>query len=484
MMESQRGMDGSGGSGSDEFIQALYRGGELLTEGKVIEAKEYLERAITLRPENERCQNLLGLTYFKLGVFEKAAEVYGGLVKANPADPTLRVNLGLVHLKTNLLARAIREFETAIDLAPDHAKAHNYLGLALAQSGDYARAREHFLAAGSQQMAERMTRAMASGYGAEISEMPSASYSPVVNGPGSEQPTIMPDEATQSFYAGPRSTDDAQPAAPAAQETDWSSQLGEMSQEMPAAPEMIAPHYPVEQMQPIEPNPVQNGYQLSAPVETFAAPTTVLRTLTPTIQILREPPSGSFQVEQSGVTMWVNGQLLTRLTGLVASCGSLAFSPERKRFRDRTTDRWFGEGAFRMARVQGQGALYFRTEGRIFLPLELDGESAYFREDRVFALENTLAFENGRLPAPFTTDFDLVHLRGSGLVLLGLDADMHSLEISEMRPAIIPLERLVGWQGRLTPRLSALLPDDQGKVHQVGLELTGDGFGLLTLPTS
>jgi len=78
MMESQRGIDGSGGSGSDEFIQALYRGGELLTEGKVIEAKEYLERAITLRPENERCQNLLGLTYFKLGVFEKAAEVYGG----------------------------------------------------------------------------------------------------------------------------------------------------------------------------------------------------------------------------------------------------------------------------------------------------------------------------------------------------------------------------------------------------------------------
>jgi len=66
MMESQRGIDGSGGSGSDEFIQALYRGGELLTEGKVIEAKEYLERAITLRPENERCQNLLGLTYFGL----------------------------------------------------------------------------------------------------------------------------------------------------------------------------------------------------------------------------------------------------------------------------------------------------------------------------------------------------------------------------------------------------------------------------------
>ena len=68
-------------------------------------------------------------------------------------------------------------------------------------------------------------------------------------------------------------------------------------------------------------------------------------------------------------------------------------------------------------------------------------------------------------------------------MLLGLDADLRSLEISDVRSAIIPVERLVGWQGRLTPRLSALLPDDHGKVHQAGLELTGDGFGLLTLPT-
>src|SRR5258707_4532048 len=98
MMESQRGIDGSGGSGSDEFIQALYRGGELLTEGKVIEAKEYLERAITLRPENERCQNLLGLTYFKLGVFERAAEVYGGVVEGHPAGAKRPGSLGVWHL--------------------------------------------------------------------------------------------------------------------------------------------------------------------------------------------------------------------------------------------------------------------------------------------------------------------------------------------------------------------------------------------------
>src|SRR5262249_15268581 len=89
-----------------------------------------------------------------------AARAYEGLVQAEPADPTLRVNLGLVYLKTNALSRAIHEFATATDLAPDHQKAHNYLGLALAQAGQYEKARQHFFIAGSHAMAEKMSEAL------------------------------------------------------------------------------------------------------------------------------------------------------------------------------------------------------------------------------------------------------------------------------------------------------------------------------------
>src|SRR3954467_8632546 len=99
----------------EEFLHQLYRGGELLAAGKVIEAKDHLEEAYKLQPKNEKGQNLLGLTYFKLGLLDRAAEIYEALIKDNPADPTLRVNLGLVYLKTNTLPRAIREFEVATD---------------------------------------------------------------------------------------------------------------------------------------------------------------------------------------------------------------------------------------------------------------------------------------------------------------------------------------------------------------------------------
>ncbi|PZR05796.1 MAG: hypothetical protein DI536_31595 [Archangium gephyra] len=158
MPTSTRGRDPAR---EEEFLGALYKGGELLASGNVIEAREHLEKAHGLEPKNEKAQNLLGLTYFKLGLYDQASEVYEKLVNENPTDATLRVNLGLVYLKTNALERCIHEFETATDLEPTHKKAHNYLGLALAQQGSYVKARDHFELAGSDQMAEKMARAIA-----------------------------------------------------------------------------------------------------------------------------------------------------------------------------------------------------------------------------------------------------------------------------------------------------------------------------------
>src|SRR4051794_4947774 len=100
----------------EEFMDYLHRGGDLLVAGKLEEARDVLERAYQMSPKNEKAQNLLGLAYFKLGVLDKAGEIYELLVRENPVDPTLRVNLGLVHLKSSNTPRAVREFETAVDL--------------------------------------------------------------------------------------------------------------------------------------------------------------------------------------------------------------------------------------------------------------------------------------------------------------------------------------------------------------------------------
>lgn len=580
---------------SEEFLQHLYRGGELLAQGKLIEARECLESAHGQQPRSEKAQNLLGLTYFKLGLFDRAAEIYETLIRDNPVDATLRVNLGLVYLKTNALQRAIREFELATDLAPDHKKAHNYLGLALAQAGQYGRARTHFLRAGSEGMAQRMVRAIAGegftpprpvqpaqarGFaeieghevvaergGEQVQEpparRPSAPPPAPVAAPGAALPPAAaagPAAAAPAAAAVPAAVAVPAAAAPAAAapaaaapaaaarpsaaaEQGWGAQFGldeapgsgavppvaqlhfvedgaaalrgaaeppaepaagEPSAEAEAAP--AAQGAPAAEAAPaaeVAPGAEQaeQAYRLE-PVAEGATPAPWARmldsapaaaggtwqgahvlslgTLAPAVQLESAGEvSSSFQPGRHLFSLHVEGELLTRLQGLVAWSGSLRFLPEMKRFRGRATDRPFGEGAARVMRASGQGVLHVEPEERTFLALSLAGDSAYFREHCVFAFDESVVFENGRVPSDMAPDLDLVHLRGQGRVLLCLEGALRSLPVRPEEPLAVSLSHLVGWQGDLSPRVVRPLESEPGRV---ALELAGEGFALITLP--
>ncbi|HKD42774.1 MAG TPA: tetratricopeptide repeat protein [Myxococcaceae bacterium] len=482
------------------FLQLLYQGGELLAAGNVAEAKDYLEKALTIQPDNEKGKNLLGLTYFKLGLFERAGHLYETLVQENPADPTLRVNLGLVYLKSNELPRAIHEFATATELAPDHTKAHNYLGLALAQSGQYEKAREHFVLAGSDAMAEKMSQALAAGLG---------SASP------SDGVAAMPvEQGASSFDAGANVGESGFPSAAAYEQLSdqaggWEGEasfdgidghpapLGEQAgfdDDGPTQPqyERSARPAPVTVFPSAAPIPqiasgpsewIPSDYQ-AASAPPLPPPSARLADLAPSLRILGQAPIEPFEVRPDLVLISVRGELLTRLSGLIAYGGVLDFKPERKRFRGRLTDRSFGDGAEQMTRAKGNGILMLDPQKRMFLATDVGGESAYFREDVVFAFEEALAFENGRLPSDMTPDLDLVYLRGQGQVLLCPGGPLRSVEVTSVRPVTVPLENLVGWYGGLTPRIAILAFDENGKVIRAGVELSGDGFLLFSSPLS
>ncbi|MFW5879173.1 MAG: tetratricopeptide repeat protein, partial [Myxococcota bacterium] len=166
------------------FLQTLYKGSELIGQGALEEARESLEAAVAMRPDDQKARNLLGLACFKLGDYPGAETLYESLVKENPEDSTLRVNLGLVHLKSGRFEEAIRELEVAVELQPDHRRAQNYLGLAYARVGDYAQAQQCFVAAGSQQMVERMERLM-TGEGDEDADV--AAAAPDAPPPGADR---------------------------------------------------------------------------------------------------------------------------------------------------------------------------------------------------------------------------------------------------------------------------------------------------------
>jgi uncharacterized protein (AIM24 family) len=467
-----------GTGGDDAFLTLLYRGGELLQAGQLEDARAQLEAAYQLQPDNEKGQNLLGLAYFKLGHFDRAAEIYEGLVRENGSDPTLRVNLGLVYLKSGQLPRAIREFERAVDLAPDHAKAHNYLGLALAQAGEYGRAREAFLRAGSEVMAEKMARALA----VDRAPRPSA-------GPG---PAALTLAASTTFVGMVAAAAPATPESsiPTPEPRPYDAMLSQAwsGNGAPSAPPVPIPlvveqDVSADNDEPFgdRPSPMAETQGPGFPRQGAAthSASADLSQLAASLRLVGEGEASPFAVNDDSVLVTIRGELIVRTAGMIGFTGSLDFRPEFKRFRGRVTDRPFGDGADRVQRVLGTGAAWVAREGRRFLAVSLGDEGAYLREPMVFGFEEQVNFENGRVPSDVAPDLDLVHLAGMGQVLLSLPGALRSLEVRPDAPVTIPLEHWVGWQGQIAPRVLAMPWDHPRGGAALAVELTGEGFALL-----
>ena len=435
-----------------EFDRALQRGSDALAQGKPDDAQPALEKALRYKPTNQRARNLLGLALFKLGELGRAEEIYRGLIEDHPADPTLRVNLGLVFLKQNASSEAVRCFETALDLSPTHQKAQNYLGLALAQKGELLRAREWFLKAGNEAMAQRMAQALQQSPIREVAagaeetlQKEEQPWRPAVEESSEKSGQESSEKREQGWVA---STPQAQPLPPVVSET---------------APEPS---------QPPAATPGEAAAEAQAPS---------MAQFTQSSRLAIPEGGGGFSIGPSEVLIQVKGEMLTRLDGLVASWGQVSMKPEMKRFRGKATDKPFGDGARRMLRAAGEGRFVIAREGRRFTALELADEPAYFREETLFAFEESVLFENGRVPGRSGLDLHLVHVRGKGKLLLCTAGVPKAVDVVRGEALRIPMDQLVGWHGPLIqPRLVAIV--EEAPEMGVALELSGEGRALLDVP--
>jgi uncharacterized protein (AIM24 family) len=134
-----------------------------------------------------------------------------------------------------------------------------------------------------------------------------------------------------------------------------------------------------------------------------------------------------------------------------------------------------------MLRATGEGRFVIAREGRTFTALELGDEPAYFREETLFAFEESILFENGRVPAKGGADLHLVHLRGHGKLLLVTHGVPRSVDVLRGEVLRIPMDQLVGWHGPLIqPRLVPIV--EEAPEMGVALELAGEGRALLDVP--
>ncbi len=197
---------------------------------------------------------------------------------------------------------------------------------------------------------------------------------------------------------------------------------------------------------------------------------------------VREPGAGPFHLGPDGLAVTVSGEMLMRMEGLVAVVGSLEVKPEARRRRGRPINEPFGQGPAQLQRVSGNGVVYLEPGRTRFHAVDLtdqagvavDDDGAYLREELVFAFEEPISFENGKVSGEGQA-LELAHLKGTGRVLLQLDGSLRAMPIPLGAPLVVPLPRLVGWFGRVTPRL-------MGFGGRGAMELTGEGYALLGAP--
>ena len=102
---------------------ALFRGSELLTEGKFADAGHEFEKVLAVEPNNPIARFNMVAVYHGLGDMAKAQEMLHKLIEVNPDNLDARIRLGALYLELGNLNDAIQEFENIISRGKDTSQA-------------------------------------------------------------------------------------------------------------------------------------------------------------------------------------------------------------------------------------------------------------------------------------------------------------------------------------------------------------------------
>ncbi|HTM19659.1 MAG TPA: tetratricopeptide repeat protein [Kofleriaceae bacterium] len=471
----------------DPFEQHLVSGGELLRQDRVKEARAEFENALRLRVDDPKALGLLGLALFRLAAFRDAAPVYEKLVIRNPTDSSLRLNLGLVYLKTGDASRAIVELTRSRELDPSQTRAVSYLGLAYARNGEYDRAYHAFLQAGQSDLAREMEQYLTEEQKLQIQAM--------VRPPSPERASDAYDAVHVEAVDRPVVATVAPPPAAPLGSASLSPAVGQGAlEDTPFARAATAtPLLPEKEPGGVVAAEAEERSAVSLAVES-AAPSAAAATAGTRTAAGHQPPQPlsefatarlirpedgdhALEIGAGGVLLVrVNGKVMSRTEGVVVSGGDLAYEPATRRVRGAQTTEPFGADGRHLFHVSGKGHLVAAPAGDHFTAVMLDDDILYLREDLVYAFEDALRWENGNVPGSAAA-IRMVQLRGSGAVAFRSARPLLSVKLAPERVLYVDADALAGWIGRVVPRLVA--PAAGGKASAPFVECSGEGVILL-----
>ena len=449
-------------AGGEEFLFHLYRGSELLQDNCISEAKEELERALAMQPQDVEGQGLLGIVYFRLGLYPRAIKIYEEIVKACPSELTPRVNLALCYIKTGQLGRARQELETVISRAPERTRAWGYLGLVFERMGDLHKARAAFEKAGQEHLVRRMDRLLRDEQAAGRDSEPAERIEVRKAAADAVAELETAGGATSAFLgataveAGPRAghwraIEPGEAAIPPAGRAPLSGLFRD-------------PSRPRKSLPPLSLSPPTTGGSTAPSGELEAAALLVF----PSDGSVEKPSAGSLLVRV------VEGFLVRQDTigALVPEAEDFASSPVMRRQRGYDTSEPMGGHGTPFVALEGRGHLLLAAE-RCLEVLHLRGGFVYVKEAALVGFESTVRHEHGRFSAFGDEAVSVVQLSGRGLAVFERRGSLKALGVRAEQPVVVRARLVLGWTGRL---LSQPVESKQAPNQMHGfVAFSGDG---------
>jgi hypothetical protein len=355
---------------------------------------------------------------------------------------------------------AASDLKRVVEQEPHNLKARGYLGLALLRAGDLERAQRAFTEAGQDDLAKHVEERIAS-----VSKESDKAMAEVRRIAAAGLRAM--DERDLPFAAA-----EAELASKGAVEVSAEAQVTEQASR--GAWQVRAPGAPT-------PPPGPEGFTAvassSAPLE-LKGPQAISDFAVS--RLVRTSQAGeTFSITEGGMLLVrVDGRVSTRTLGAIVSVGTLAFEPMVRRVRGRATADPFGDGVEAISMASGRGMMIIAPRGATFTPLTMQEDILFLRETAVWAFEETLHWENGRIPGGGSESIPIAQFRGTGRCVMRTLQPVLCVKVEPNEVVYVDHSVLVGWIGRVVPRQ---LPGEGGQPTPY-VECSGEGVLILEEP--
>jgi uncharacterized protein (AIM24 family)/thioredoxin-like negative regulator of GroEL len=453
------------------FTQYFKNARKFLQNNNIVEAKDEIEKALEIKPNDDKALNLLGMVYFKLEEYSKAADIFRQLIKRNSNVTTLYTNLGLAYIKMEQYENAIPELKKALELESDHVSTHNYLGLAYYKLGEYELALKEFQSINATKMIEKMEQ--------KIKETVSKATLPA------DIKKELHEEEAKILSAQPEEIQHVEEKKPEKEEEKAEEKeklkVEEEAKEGKVEQEKVEEEQKKEEVKGEEEQRKEEVEKKEVPGEK------VDETIPPISQLAgntltKFPEVEGIRIfEDKFIILGVKDSIIhSKLNNIISYRGDLQFSTEFKKFKGKETKAIFGTKESPIKKIEGNGDVILLGGDAKPALFRLEDGHIFISEYRLFAFYGKLDWENGRIQAEGSEDLNLVHLWGTGTVAIDLKSKLISMELNGSQNYTVDFNAFVGWFGKLIPQIKLIdVPDKKGNEKKAMIELKGEGILLL-----